>query len=109
MVATNHERRCKIYQIELRNILEMMHWRECDTIALPNFPELPAGYEVKRVSWSFERDALLVMVRHDSFEPIPDGGEIPYSASGLKMSRQCFTTKELQPAGIDVRKGREFL
>lgn len=38
---------------------------------------LPQGAEYVQTTWDWQRRALMVLYRHDSFELIPEGAEIP--------------------------------
>lgn len=46
---------------------------------------LPDGVEVVGVFHDFYRKAFVVRLRHESFEPVPDGSEVPGVVYSIKI------------------------
>lgn len=78
MREERNDRRLKIAYLpedQLINILSRFDGREC--IEVPVFAELPSDCEVVATHIAYDRRAIGMTLRHESFGIVPDGWVIP--------------------------------
>lgn len=80
MSDQSNERRCKIYRIDCRTIMTLLgNWWHHEGINLPVLKGVPEGYIIRRIHYDFSYDAIALLVEHESFPEVPEGGVFPIS------------------------------
>ena len=78
MNGHSNKRRYKLIAVNPQDILTLFgKWRFNDYVSLPIIKDLPEGYEVHGVHHSFEHDAFLIAVYHETFPIVPENTPLP--------------------------------
>lgn len=82
---TDDQDRLKIVSVSEGDILTMLNWyTENNTyLRLPRIEGIPHESVVVRASYSFCARAIELMIRHPSFDKVPQGQQVPHLVDGL--------------------------
>lgn len=92
MESIKNERRYKIVHMQPRLIIDILNWCNApdgSCLATPKECGLPEDCEVVGVYYSFECDAFMVKLFHQSFDEVPTGMQTPiHHLRNLKVIRK---------------------
>lgn len=78
-----NDSRLRIYYVRDKDILQIFngHRNTPSTLHLYTFSasidDVPEGYELTQVHHDYQRGAIAFILRHPSFDPVPEGRRIP--------------------------------
>ena len=84
----------RLYRFDERLIMTVLgQWRRFEMIALPEPINLPLGYELHGIEYSFAHRGFTMLVWHPSFDVVPEGARVPLSDETLRWNETVFNVE----------------